>query len=83
MAATSYALFETVIGCCGIVWAERGIVAVQLPECSAASIQTRIRERFVEALQCEPTPMIERAIKKVIALLAGKKVDFSVYYPRL
>ena len=32
---TGFALFETAIGWCGIAWAPRGIVGVQLPEGSA------------------------------------------------
>ena len=33
----SFALFDTAIGCCGIVWSARGIAGVQLPEKSEPS----------------------------------------------
>ena len=32
MTDRGYALFDTAIGCCGVAWTPRGIVAVRLPE---------------------------------------------------
>lgn len=32
MTATGFALFDTAIGPCGVVWGERGIIGMQLPE---------------------------------------------------
>jgi len=32
MSELGFALFETAIGHCGIVWSERGVAGVQLPE---------------------------------------------------
>ena len=36
MPAVGYSIFDTALGCCGIAWGERGVVAVQLPEADAA-----------------------------------------------
>ncbi len=77
MAATSFALFETAIGCCGIVWSQRGIVAMQLPERSVTVTRTRIRERFAAALECTPTGMAKHAVEQILALLAGQKAALS------
>ena len=44
-----FALFETAIGHCGIVWSERGVVGVQLPERSEDATRNRIRRRFPTA----------------------------------
>jgi methylated-DNA-[protein]-cysteine S-methyltransferase len=77
MAATNFALFETAIGRCGIVWSQRGIVAMQLPDSSVALTRARIRERYGEALESRPTGMAKRAVEQIAALLAGQKADLS------
>ena len=41
MTHLSFTLFETSIGCCGVVWGDRGIVGVALPERSAAATRAR------------------------------------------
>ena len=46
MIRSDFALFDTPIGCCGIVWSERGIAGVQLPEASAQATRNRILRRF-------------------------------------
>ncbi len=43
-----YALFDTVIGTCGIEWGPRGINGVQLPMGSAEKTEKRIRQRHAE-----------------------------------
>jgi methylated-DNA-[protein]-cysteine S-methyltransferase len=77
MAASYFALFETPVGRCGIVWSQRGIVAMQLPERSVAATRARMRERFGEALESKPTGMALRAIEQVGALLAGRQAELS------
>lgn len=77
MAATSFALFETAIGRCGIVWSQRGVVATQLPESSVTATRNRIHERFADALECAPTGMAKRAVEQIVALLAGDMAALS------
>jgi len=50
----NFALFETAIGCCGIVWSERGIAGVQLPERSEAATRNRLLRRFPMARDGRP-----------------------------
>jgi methylated-DNA-[protein]-cysteine S-methyltransferase len=71
----NFALFETAIGCCGIVWSERGIVGVQLPERSEAATRNRLRRRFPPAHEVEPPADVQRAIDDIVALLGGERRD--------
>ena len=70
-------LFETAIGDCGIVWGERGIAGVQLPESTAAATRARMLRRFRGAVESPPTPEIERTIGAIRALLRGEPSDLS------
>ena len=70
---TALTLFDTAIGRCGIVWSERGVVGVQLPEASEPATRARLRRRFSGATETEPTPAIQSAIDSIVALLAGEE----------
>jgi methylated-DNA-[protein]-cysteine S-methyltransferase len=71
------AVFDTEIGTCGIVWSERGIAGVQLPEATAAATRSRVLRRFPGAAVAAPPPEIERAMEAIRALLRGEPADFS------
>ena len=71
------ALFETEIGTCGIVWGERGIAGVQLPESTLGATRARMLRRFPGAPELPPPPAIERAIGAIRALLRGETSDLS------
>ena len=77
MAIQAFALFDTVIGRCGVAWGERGLIGVQLPENSPGAAWARLRRRFPEAVEREPTPEIERIIERIRDLLAGGRDDLS------
>ena len=77
MATLAYTLFDTAIGRCGIVWGERGIVGLQLPEGSDEKAHARIQRRFPDAIQSEPANEIRRAIGLIVPLLEGEKSDLS------
>jgi len=77
MIEQSFALFETAIGTCGIVWGARGIVGVQLPEANAAATRARVCRRHPAAQEAAPTPAVQHAIDGIVALLAGKKRDLT------
>jgi methylated-DNA-[protein]-cysteine S-methyltransferase len=51
-----YALFDTAIGRCGIVWSARGIVGVQFPEGGEQATRKRLLRRHPNA--CETIPPI-------------------------
>jgi methylated-DNA-[protein]-cysteine S-methyltransferase len=73
----SYALFDTAIGACGIVWTARGIVGVQLPEKDTAATRARLRRRHPLAQEATPPADIERAIAGIARLLAGERCDLT------
>ena len=73
----NFALFETAIGCCGIVWSERGIASVQLPERSKAATRNRLLRRFPMARDDAPPPEVKRAIDDITALVGGERRDLN------
>lgn len=72
-----FALFETAIGHCGIVWSERGIVGVQLPERNEDATRHRVLRRFPAARGAVPPADIQRAIDDIVALLGGEPRDLT------
>jgi methylated-DNA-[protein]-cysteine S-methyltransferase len=75
MAEQRFALFETAIGTCGIVWSARGICGVQLPEQDRAATSARVQRRHPTAVEAAPPPDVLHAIDGIVALLAGEKRD--------
>src|SRR5262249_3465588 len=73
----NFALFETSIGCCGIVWSERGIVGVQWPERSEAAPRNRLLRRFPMARDGAPPAGVRRTIDDIVALLGGELRDLN------
>ena len=72
---TNFALFETAIGRCGIVWSERGIAGVQLPERNEAATRSRLLRRFPAAREVLPPAQVRRVIDDIVALLGGERRD--------
>jgi methylated-DNA-[protein]-cysteine S-methyltransferase len=72
-----FALFETAIGCCGIVWSGRGVVGVQLPERSEDATRHRVLRRFPAARGATPPTDVQRAIDGIVALLKGEPRDLA------
>ena len=70
-----FALFDTAIGICGIEWGPRGINGLQLPMGSDENIRTRIRQRHGETSEAAPTAEVQRAIDRIVKLLAGEPDD--------
>jgi O-6-methylguanine DNA methyltransferase len=77
MTAAHFALFETAIGVCGIVWTEHGVCGVQLPEPRAETARACLRRRFAGASEHPPIELTERTIDAIVALLAGRPSDLS------
>jgi methylated-DNA-[protein]-cysteine S-methyltransferase len=72
-----FALFETAIGPCGIVWSERGVAGVQLPERNEDATRKRIRRRFPAAHEAAPPDVVQRAIADIVVLLSGEPRDLT------
>jgi methylated-DNA-[protein]-cysteine S-methyltransferase len=72
-----FALFETTIGRCAIVWSERGISGVQFPEGSEQATRNRLQRRFPNAREAVAPPAVRHTIAEITALLAGERRDLS------
>jgi methylated-DNA-[protein]-cysteine S-methyltransferase len=72
-----FALFDTSIGRCGIVWSERGIVGVQFPEGSEQATRRRLFRRHPNACETIPPDGVRRTIEDIVALLRGERRDLS------
>lgn len=77
MTGQSFAIFDTAIGPCGIVWGERGISGVQLPMGSEDKTRKRIRQRHGDIPEVEPAAEVRHAIDAIKELLMGKPNDLS------
>jgi methylated-DNA-[protein]-cysteine S-methyltransferase len=75
MAPHEYALFQTVLGRCGIAWGERGVALFQLPEARDDFTRRRILYRLPEAREASAPAEIVRAMQAVLALLGGERRD--------
>ena len=77
MTELGFAVFETAIGACAIVWSARGVAGVQLPETSTAATVARVLRRFSGAREQTPPAEVQRAIDGIVALLAGERRDLT------
>ena len=75
--SADFALFDTVIGTCGIAWGENGVVGVQLPEPSASETRARMHRRHPGARETSPPPAVRQAIDAITAHLSGQGADLS------
>jgi methylated-DNA-[protein]-cysteine S-methyltransferase len=77
MTGQSFAIFDTAIGPCGILWGGRGITGVQLPMSSEDKTRKRIHQRNGDIPEAEPTAEVRSAIDAITELLAGRPNDLS------
>lgn len=77
MTAPGFALFETPIGTCSLVWQGDKIVGLRLPEANPAATRARMARRWPEAEERAPPPDMQKVIDRVLALLAGDPIDLS------
>jgi methylated-DNA-[protein]-cysteine S-methyltransferase len=74
---TGFVLFDTAIGCCGLVWGPRGIFGAHVPEPSAEAARARLLRRFPDAREAAPPPDVARAVDGIVALMAGAPRDLA------
>jgi methylated-DNA-[protein]-cysteine S-methyltransferase len=65
----AFALFETPLGICALVWRGRSIVGSLLPERGRETIRASVLERFPGAGEAAPPPAIVAVIGRVVRLL--------------
>ncbi len=73
----AYAIFDTAIGRCGIVWSGSGVSAVQLPEARELDTRRRIYQAHPDAREQRPPVDIEIPIEGIAAALHGDNVDLA------
>jgi methylated-DNA-[protein]-cysteine S-methyltransferase len=77
MDAPGFALFDTAIGRCAIVWSNAGLIGVQLPEADDEAARRRLARRFPGAVSGPPAPEAAAAVSRIAAFLAGAPDDFA------
>ncbi|MBC8007074.1 MAG: methylated-DNA--[protein]-cysteine S-methyltransferase [Prolixibacteraceae bacterium] len=77
MATHGFALFDTVLGRCGIAWSDRGVVGVQLPESREVQTRNRLLAQFPDAIEAPPPPGVQLALDGIAALLRGEASELS------
>lgn len=79
---SSYCLFETPLGKCGIAWHESAdnsqpvVTGVQLPEATAQATESRIARKSGSSQSRVPPPHIAEIIEKIRRHLGGGIQDF-------
>src|SRR5260370_37333270 len=77
MVGRGYAIFDTMIGRCGIAWSDSGIVGVQLPEVREIETRRRLFHLHPQARELRPPLNVEIAVEGIVALLRGHPSDLS------
>jgi len=77
MTTYRFALFDTAIGTCGIVWTAHGIAGVQVHNASEQATRTSLLRRFAGAHEAVPPAHVQGAIDGIVALLRGEKRDLT------
>lgn len=74
---TKYALFDTMLGTCGILWNEEGIQRVQLPESSKRETVRKLLGRTPAIGASVPPRRVQTVMQKIAAHLGGKPQNFN------
>jgi methylated-DNA-[protein]-cysteine S-methyltransferase len=73
----AYAVFDTAIGRCALVWRGGLVVGAALPEATDDRARTSLARRFPGAVEGEPPPFAAAAIAQIVSLLAGGRTDLG------
>jgi methylated-DNA-[protein]-cysteine S-methyltransferase len=74
---SGYALFDSAIGRCALVWRGGLVIGAALPEASDERARASLARRFPGVPEAEPPPFAARAIERVQSLLAGDRSDLG------
>ena len=77
MSTPGWTLFETPLGCGGVVWSENGITGIHLPEPDGSRVRALLRRRFPSATEAAPPAPVEEAIAAMTALVGGESTDLT------
>jgi O-6-methylguanine DNA methyltransferase len=74
---TSFALFDSPIGTCGIAWSAHGICCLQLPDRDSVATESRLRKQAATALPAQPEAWVKEAIARIVRHLEGAPDNFT------
>ena len=77
MSGCAFALFDTAIGRCALIWRDCAIVGASLPDESEERMLAGMARRFPNSREAPPSPPVAAAIGAVQRLLAGEMEDFA------
>ena len=77
MTPPEFTLFDTAVGACALVWGERGLVGVLLPEADTATTRAKARRRYPGAREAAPPPAVQQVIARMRGLLDGGRDDLE------
>jgi methylated-DNA-[protein]-cysteine S-methyltransferase len=77
MVGRGYAIFDTAVGRCGIVWSNSGVLCVQLPQAREIDTRRRLYRLYPEAREARPPLNTELAIDGIAAILRGQDFDLT------
>jgi methylated-DNA-[protein]-cysteine S-methyltransferase len=75
MATTTFAIFETAFGACGLAWGEHGIIGGWLHGRTAERTRAQIVRQHPEACEAIPPAEIANVIEGITGLLGGEPRD--------
>jgi methylated-DNA-[protein]-cysteine S-methyltransferase len=74
---SGFVLFETAIGRCALLWRGGLVIGAALPERDEEAMRARLAARFPGAEEGAPPPFVKDAVRKVVRLLDGERVDLG------
>ena len=74
---SGYALFDTAIGRCALVWRGGLVIGAALPDSSDERARASLKRRFPGAVEAQPPPFAARAVERITSLLAGGGTDLG------
>lgn len=72
-----YIVFPTALGHCGLAWAGRGIVRLQLPGSDAGETEKLLQKRLPSASIAVPDTRMREVIAMITRYFGGEEIDFT------
>jgi methylated-DNA-[protein]-cysteine S-methyltransferase len=72
-----FSVFETQVGFCGVLWSQRGLRAVLLPEVGVKELRLAILARYPHAAESAPPQVMKRVIARLVSLLESGQGNFD------
>ena len=73
----NFTIFDTPLGCMAIAWTDKGISRLVLSEETEAKTIAQLKKHVPDAIQAEPTTIVQRTIKLIQMHLEGTSQEFS------